>query len=830
MRVGRNSSVRNGSCIGVGTTATAAFLLALGAAGTASAQLPMPPSTQFDVTGYIQEATLDSTCSADPHCGGVLKVEGHTIIIPKETVVVLPANQITWQEMFSQAPAPYGLTAVQANGAIGSSGLALGDLPVPLGNYEAHVQGNRVLGGTGGPDIYIAGLVYISSHSLNTGAGFINFIDYAKGEMRVGGFIGDNTTGARVRINDPSGEFGRVNSPDIRFTVDPQNPTVMSGTGFPMCFPRTDPAVADDPLCPQAQRPIAVAGNPPQYAATINTNDPRIPGLAGVPPDANFQAPFEVGDYVIFAGILATDNAAAPTAGPFPANGSAGIYISAWSITNNIGIWTAPGANPAYVMVDTTLLGTGGLTVLGAGEAAFRTRFEGMTTDTGRGIHLYALDNDPLTGAVTDRDWGTIGVDPGPPNGAVRGRWRFRPPCAPFGTVPAAPEKQCVMNAAQTFLPPPREVRIVIEGAWTPASVQTAANGLIWGQYHAPITEYIFPENVPGTAIVPNNFNSFPFLAKGGYPSTTGVLPRQLNPWPDATVPVSGCTAPTASAGGPYTVANGGTVALAGSATGDTPMTFAWAVTSGSVSAPTSANTIFSAVGGLSPVTATLTATNACGSSSASSTITINTAAAPTVAQVAPVTLFSTAAGSFAVSGTDPNVPAQALTFTVAQSGAPALVNLAVTSTGTSSANVTFTAPTLAAGTINPAVITLTITATNTGGAVSAPATTTVTVKPLPDNISVTTAQFRLAQTRLSLTVTSTVVSPSVVLTLQPYLTTTGSTFDPANLGNVLTNTGGGTYTLTLVGAPEPAVSPAKPIVVKSNLGGTSLPTAITVR
>ena len=51
------------------------------------------------------------------------------------------------------------------------------------------------------------------------------------------------------------------------------------------------------------------------------------------------------------------------------------------------------------------------------------------------------------------------------------------------------------MNAAQTFLPPPREVRIVIEGAWTPASVQTAANGLIWGQYHAPITEYIFPES-----------------------------------------------------------------------------------------------------------------------------------------------------------------------------------------------------------------------------------------------------------------------------------------------------------------------------------------------
>jgi len=143
---------------------------------------------------------------------------------------------------------------------------------------------------------------------------------------------------------------------------------------------------------------------------------------------------------------------------------------------------------------------------------------------------------------------------------------------------------------------------------------------------------------------------------------------------------------------------------------------------------------------------------------------------------------------------------------------------------------VTFTAPTLAAGTISPTTVTLTIIATNAGGAVSAPATTTVTVKPLPDTVSVTSAQFRLSQTRLAITATSTVVSPSVVLTLQPYLTTTGTTFDPANLGSVFTNTGAGNYTLTLVGAPEPAISPAKPIVVKSNLGATSLPSAITVR
>ena len=160
-----------------------------------------------------------------------------------------------------------------------------------------------------------------------------------------------------------------------------------------------------DTLCPQAMRPIdGVTGAP---TGSVFVNDPRIPGLAGVMPDANFQAPLEVGDYVTFAGIAVQDSAT-PTAGPWPLNGVAGTYVSAWAVTNNVGIWTAPGANPAYVMVDTALLGTGGLTVLGVGEAAFRTRFEGMTTDTGRNIHLYGIDFNPLTGATSDRDYGTI--------------------------------------------------------------------------------------------------------------------------------------------------------------------------------------------------------------------------------------------------------------------------------------------------------------------------------------------------------------------------------------------------------------------------------------
>jgi hypothetical protein len=182
----------------------------------------------------------------------------------------------------------------------------------------------------------------------------------------------------------------------------------------------------------------------------------------------------------------------------------ASTYISAHTIVNNIAIYTAPGTNPAYVAVDVGLMGTGGVTAAALTEATVRTRFEGFTTDSTRKIHLYGLDY--VNGTPTDRDWGTIGVDPGPLVGAVRGRWRFRPPCT--GTV--ATDKQCTPPANGVFLPAPREVRAVIEGAWAPGQTATAANGLIYGQYHAPIGEYIFPEQIPGAPVPPANFESMP--------------------------------------------------------------------------------------------------------------------------------------------------------------------------------------------------------------------------------------------------------------------------------------------------------------------------------
>ena len=815
----------------------AALMTQLFWASGASAQLPMPPSTQFDITGFLQEATLDPNCAASTHCGGTIRVNGHSIIIPKETVVILPANALTWQELFTQAPAPY--TGI-------ATGMALEDVPAPLTTYEMHVVGNRVLGGPAGADVYIAGLVNVSQQALNSGAGFINFMDYSIGEMRVGGVLNDSTTGTRVRINDPAnptavgggGRFGRaMTGTDPRFMVDQDNPTIASSTGFPMCFPRVAPPtpaqiaagiLETDPDCPQANRPAGTW--------TIQMQDPAT----GASPDPFKQVPLAVGDYITFAGTLVTDNAAQPTVGPYPAPGGAvGTYVSAHTITDNVAVYTWPGTNPAYVSTEVTIIGTGGLTVLGAGEAVVRTRFEGMTTDPSRNVHLYGMDINPLSGAVSDRDWGSVAVDPGPAGlGAVKGRWRFRPPCT-IAAGGAPTQKACAAPPGGVFIPPTREMRAVVEG--THDAPTLAANGILAGQYHAPIAEYIFPENVPGSPIVENNFNTIPFLAAGGYTSALGTQVGQLNPWPSNVQPGPTCATPVVSAGTPDTVSSGLTLAVTGSATGTAPLTFSWAAPALGTLAPlNAASTVFTApvVAANTAVNLVLTVSNSCGSASATKQVTVTPPAAVHVVPVTPVSLFASTASSLNLSATIPaGSPAGTqVTFTVTQAGAPALTGLTVTRTGNLTARVNFSTPALPVGQVIPSVVTLNITARIGAGPVSAPEVTTVTIKPLVDAIAAFTSEYRISKQRLVLTASSSVVSPNVVLTLQPYVTTAGTVFDPAALGNVFANTGGGLYTLTLVGAPTPACNPggafatpcaATPLVVNSNLGGTSGPQAI---
>ena len=830
-------------------------------------------STQFDITGFLQSATVNNT--ADPHSGGVLTVNGHTVIVPAETIVILPANALTWQELFTHAPAPYTGTA---------TGMALNDLPKPLTTYEVHVVGNRVINGNG--DRYIAGMVDISQQGLNSGQGYINFINYATGEMEVGGTPGAAGTGTRLQINDPAvgltgtGRYGRAVTPDDRFQVDQDNPTIAAETGFPMCLPRTDPAAADDPLCPQANRPVINAAATDQSGITPQPNTLiagqfytlfRMDSPANIDTnpllclrtpcaDPRIQAPFEIGDYVTFAGNIIQDGGA---------NG--GYYVSAHTITASLGIYTQPGIDPAYVTIEVSLIGTGGLTVFGAGEAAVRTRIEGMTTDESRMIRVYGVDINPATGATSDREWGTIFAQV-PPLGAVRGRWRLRPPC----TAAIATDKVCTPPPAGQYIPPTRELRAVITGLsqFVPGTITpnaasqipvspavactyvngfatnqpcTTANGIFYGQYHAPIGEYIFPENVPGTAVPEANFNTINFLAYGGYQSITGVQAGVLNPWPSSFAPAALVCAGATLNGAPYSVANGGSIQLSGSVTAGatTPVKVQWiAGTSlhgtnlnGALTGASTTTPIFNALGLVAGTYfLDFAAANPCGVSTTSSTIVVQAAPPPTINAIQNQNV--TAGNPVTINASSASLPAP--TWAWLQTGGPAnpiITQTPSAATASATSSIAFT-PTIAG------IYTYSVTATNANGTSPATTVTVSVTASVPTNITFGgTLEYRISKQRLVMTATST--DPTITgMTLMPYLTDSGTIFDPATLGASLTISlvTPGTWTITAVGAPKPAcnlvatyATPCSqtPITVKAwfnvptNYVGTSGPTAM---
>ncbi|WP_262964887.1 hypothetical protein [Methylobacter psychrophilus] len=256
-----------------------------------------PPTvpTQFDVTGYMQNASVDpyvctdSGTYIDPRLwGGRVTVNGVDIIIPCNTILQMPATTLTWAELFDPLLTPVGT-------APGTSGLTLDDKnmtpdSLALPAYEIHIQGNIVNDSVTGDNQHIAGLVFISQQSLNVGQGYIKSIDYTTGELCVSsglptnGLQGQSTANpqclapnARVRLNDAIGRFGLKHGgpgcfllPDAercdveeshydqRFTVDTDNPTIHAATGFPMCIPRAYPfgiGGDTDALCPQQNRP-----------------------------------------------------------------------------------------------------------------------------------------------------------------------------------------------------------------------------------------------------------------------------------------------------------------------------------------------------------------------------------------------------------------------------------------------------------------------------------------------------------------------------------------------------------------------------------------------
>ena len=316
------------------------------------------------MVGFIQSATVNDAHNTDYFSGGNVEVNGVKVVIPRNTIFQMPATQMTWADMFMNAPAAYK--------ALGQSGLALSDTPKPLTTYEVHVQGNRVVNPGTGRDQYIAGLVYIAQQSVNGRPGDhqCHRLLQVHGRHAVhAGCLGGHDaagakTGARMRINTPSGRYGApdANRPGIvdkRFTADEDNPTIAARTGYPMCLPRFDPGSVAQRFFVPPMEPSDETGLRARFRSTTPCRPPRREPLPmptasrtrlgypnpAVKPDPFEQTPIEVGDYITFTGNLVQDK---PCAAGAPV--SSCQYISAHTVTVELGIYTAPGTWPVYSM------------------------------------------------------------------------------------------------------------------------------------------------------------------------------------------------------------------------------------------------------------------------------------------------------------------------------------------------------------------------------------------------------------------------------------------------------------------------------------------------
>lgn len=142
--------------------------------------------------------------------------------------MTLPSTAVAWPELFDNGVA---------------------NLPGSQ-TWQVTVFGNRV------SDEYIAGLVYIAQNPLRALQGFITSINYATGHFTLAGKFNPARYIDCV-LNDPLGVFGPVYTKNPLWSLDPANPSIHAMTGYPMCIPRSDPKVEDDPLCPTKNRPAS---------------------------------------------------------------------------------------------------------------------------------------------------------------------------------------------------------------------------------------------------------------------------------------------------------------------------------------------------------------------------------------------------------------------------------------------------------------------------------------------------------------------------------------------------------------------------------------------
>ena len=489
----------------------------------------------FAVTGFLQDATVSNAACptvTDPHLfGGTALVNNTTITVPCNLTMQMPASTWTWADLFDPLTNPEPLTL---------NSTAPRTLKYP--STEISVVGNIVNGQ------HIAGLITMSQQSLNAGIGVISSIDYGTGLIHVTTGAAGAGTEVLLQLNDPNGRFGRPTSPDPRFQVDDANPTITSGTGYPMCVPRTDPASADDPLCPQKNRPrvnpaqafsgcrsfsspdvnvtlpkgtIFPAPQPGQvYCPAYVMKAPQDTNRTATDADAMQQAPFEVGDFINWQGTLLQDGS--------------GI-ISVHTLQASVGIFTQPGTLPAYVQMGEFLISsdTAAAVTSIAGtqqEAQNRLVLEAMTTDVTSIMDVYLVDLDPVTGAEYNR-WITPesminGISPGQPLPILvpNGTGGLTPSTVSAGgittqftgAVPGRARIRATKAVSGILVSPTRNIRVVLRQLCTPDAFNLdPVTGLPDPTQPAPNYKKVLVNGVVTIVQTPNVNVNFPVSGTG---------------------------------------------------------------------------------------------------------------------------------------------------------------------------------------------------------------------------------------------------------------------------------------------------------------------------
>jgi hypothetical protein len=492
-----------------------------------------------------------------------LTVNGITMIVPNNSIVQMPAATFSWADLFNPAvSAPVGnYVPARTNHITGRMGMALNDtLATHFPSYEVRGVGNIVTDEVTGTQTYIVGLIVpAAQQGASAGAGYINFIDYdgtvlgMPGRFRVGGIMGNFTTGTLCELNDPVGRFGAAHSPDPRFSADTENPTITTANGYPVGIPTVAPP-GIDPDRPDTNRPL---NNP----ASTDPNQPFDPFLAaGAPlkrftmptsggagtttPDPYKQVPLKVGDWVNFSGTLMKINQTGP-------NTAANMFMAVHSLTAHLSVKTQPGTQPAYVRVEEFLFGVGdgnpniqGPTVAGIAQE----------TSTRAAMVAFTTDSDPTLGATNLPGGALFGIDVQPdgsrilqqfPRGStalspvdfaiddnIRGRMRWQVSKNP---KPPVLGQSNAVGAGKFYRMYALQLTGIGRGVLQLPAQSNGLPGLISGQYQLPIFEYIFGEGTNfGEPVPPFNFNDFGFLTvgEGRLDGTTGPAVGPLDPFP----------------------------------------------------------------------------------------------------------------------------------------------------------------------------------------------------------------------------------------------------------------------------------------------------------